>query len=99
MAKSLGIAPAYLYQMVKGIRPISAERVIAICKVTGWAVTPHEVRPDIYPNPGDGIPPSEAITTASTEGFTPHTGGGCMYSADAVDRRKSERRDYERRSV
>ncbi|MCV5295753.1 hypothetical protein OFC42_28600, partial [Escherichia coli] len=21
-----------------------------------WSVTPHELRPDIYPNPNDGLP-------------------------------------------
>lgn len=34
---------------------VPAERVIPIYKVTG--VTPHELRPDLYPNPTDGIVP------------------------------------------
>ncbi len=37
----------------KGIPP---ERVIALSRATGFRVTPHRMRPDIYPSPSDGIP-------------------------------------------
>lgn len=37
---------------------IPAERVIQVFKATG--VTPHELRPDLYPNPTDGLPQQEA---------------------------------------
>ncbi|POZ15043.1 helix-turn-helix domain-containing protein [Enterobacter sp. RHB15-C17] len=33
---------------------IPAERVLPIFTATG--VTPHELRPDLYPNPTDGLP-------------------------------------------
>ncbi|MDR5611276.1 MULTISPECIES: YdaS family helix-turn-helix protein [unclassified Arsenophonus] len=36
----------------KGRVPV--DRVLAIYELTG--ITPHELRPDIYPNPTDGIP-------------------------------------------
>ncbi|WP_083764903.1 transcriptional regulator [Sodalis glossinidius] len=36
----------------RGIVP--AERVLPIYRLTG--VTPHELRPDLYPNPTDAIP-------------------------------------------
>lgn len=36
---------------------IPSERVIPICENTDWLFTPHELRPDIYPYPDDGIPP------------------------------------------
>ncbi|HDT5731162.1 transcriptional regulator [Enterobacter roggenkampii] len=36
---------------------IPAERVLSIYGVTG--VTPHELRPDLYPNPTDGLPKQE----------------------------------------
>jgi len=32
------------------------EKVLAVCEATDWQVTPHELRPDIYPNPTDGLP-------------------------------------------
>lgn len=35
---------------------VPAERVLAVAAATGWQVTPHELRPDIYPNPCDGLP-------------------------------------------
>lgn len=36
---------------------IPAERVLPIFTATG--VTPHELRPDLYPNPSDGLPKQE----------------------------------------
>jgi len=30
---------------------VPAERVLAICRATQGEVTPHELRPDIYPDP------------------------------------------------
>ncbi|HCL5312183.1 TPA: helix-turn-helix domain-containing protein [Salmonella enterica] len=35
-----------------------AGRVLSFCEVMEWSITPHEVRPDLYPNPTDGIPES-----------------------------------------
>jgi DNA-binding transcriptional regulator YdaS (Cro superfamily) len=35
---------------------IPSERVLAISKATGYQVTPHELRPDLYPHPDDGLP-------------------------------------------
>lgn len=39
---------------VDGVPP---ERVIALCGLCSWSVTPHELRPDIYPSRDDGLPP------------------------------------------
>ncbi|EIQ80106.1 hypothetical protein SF123566_8473 [Shigella flexneri 1235-66] len=39
----------------KGVVP--ADRVLPIFNATG--VTPHELRPDLYPNPTDGLPAQE----------------------------------------
>ncbi|MGM6923392.1 YdaS family helix-turn-helix protein [Escherichia coli] len=33
-----------------------ASRVLHLCQLMQWEVTPHELRPDIYPNPTDGLP-------------------------------------------
>lgn len=35
---------------------ISAEYVLPVAKGLDWAVTPHQLRPDIYPAPYDGMP-------------------------------------------
>lgn len=39
---------------------VPADRVIQLCSLGEWVVTPHELRPDIYPNPTDGLPKSSA---------------------------------------
>lgn len=35
---------------------VPSERVLQLCELGNWSVTPHELRPDIYPNPNDGLP-------------------------------------------
>lgn len=35
---------------------VPAERVIRVSEAMSWRVTPHQLRPDLYPNPTDGIP-------------------------------------------
>lgn len=30
--------------------------VIAVSEAVQWQVTPHELRPDLYPHPDDGLP-------------------------------------------
>ena len=37
-----------------------AEYVLAIAEATAWTFCPHDLRPDIYPNPADALPPSVA---------------------------------------
>lgn len=39
---------------------VPAERVLKICEATGWRVVPHQLRPDLYPNPTDAMPAMEA---------------------------------------
>lgn len=39
---------------------LRAEYVIPVCAYLCWAVTPHKLRPDIYPNAADGLPTKEA---------------------------------------
>lgn len=55
IAEKCDISEQAVYKWEKaGI--ISAEYVIAICELANWQTTPHELRPDIYPNPTDGMP-------------------------------------------
>jgi DNA-binding transcriptional regulator YdaS (Cro superfamily) len=35
---------------------VPAERVLELCRFTEFQVTPHQLRPDIYPHPDDGLP-------------------------------------------
>lgn len=39
---------------------VPSERVIQLCKMGRWSVTPHQLRPDIYPSANDGMPNSES---------------------------------------
>lgn len=39
---------------------VPAHRVLPICKLLDWKITPHEIRSDIYPNPTDGLPGQDA---------------------------------------
>lgn len=44
---------------------VTAERVLQISKQTGWRVTPHDLRPDLYPNPTDAVPAEVALQIAA----------------------------------
>lgn len=35
---------------------VGADYVIEVAKATNFKVTPHELRPDLYPHPQDGLP-------------------------------------------
>lgn len=38
-------------------RRVPSNRVRDLCALGRWAVTPHQLAPDYYPNPKDGLPP------------------------------------------
>ncbi|MDR5616818.1 Cro/CI family transcriptional regulator [Arsenophonus nasoniae] len=61
LAAALGVSNMTVSQWknkYKGRVPV--DRVLAIYELTG--ITPHELRPDIYPNPTDGIPADKQNT-------------------------------------
>lgn len=35
---------------------VGAEFVITVASATDWQITPHQLRPDLYPHPNDGLP-------------------------------------------
>jgi hypothetical protein len=45
-----------LVQISYGHGRASAELAMRISKKSHWAVTPHQLRPDLYPDPTDGLP-------------------------------------------
>jgi DNA-binding transcriptional regulator YdaS (Cro superfamily) len=55
-AKILGISP----QAVCKWRCVPDGRVLALSKAAGYKVTPHDLRPDLYPNASDGLPKANA---------------------------------------
>lgn len=40
-----------------------ADVVIPIAESLGWQITPHQLRPDLYPNPTDAMPPERQGAT------------------------------------
>ncbi|HDG1686879.1 TPA: helix-turn-helix domain-containing protein [Kluyvera cryocrescens] len=54
IAVALGTKPQTVSLWLSGQVP--ANRVIPLCRVLEWSITPHQMRGDIYPNPTDGLP-------------------------------------------
>mgnify|MGYP002399362943 CR=1 FL=1 len=54
LAKAVGV----FYQMIRKYERTgtSAERVLDLSRATGWRVTPHDLRADLYPNVVDALP-------------------------------------------
>lgn len=52
------VAQAHVWQWINVSKePVPpAEYVIAIAQAVDFRITPHELRPDIYPHPLDGMP-------------------------------------------
>lgn len=55
-AKGCSTSVGYLVQVSCGFRKASAELAIRIAKQSKYKITPHQIRPDIYPNPTDALP-------------------------------------------
>lgn len=51
------VTPSHVFNWLNRDRDgVSALSVIAVCKAVDYQVTPHQLRPDIYPNETDGMP-------------------------------------------
>lgn len=59
LAKSLGLSQPYIWNWLNRDHAVPAEFVIPVSRSVDWTVTPHELRPDIYPHPADGLPLSK----------------------------------------
>lgn len=62
LASACGIKQAYIWNWLNRDKRVPAEYVIPACKATGFQVTPHQMRSDIYPNTKDGMPPGKQTT-------------------------------------
>jgi len=55
LARILGVRQGHIWSWLhRSQAPVT--KVVAISHATGWKVTPHELRPDAFPNPWDGLP-------------------------------------------
>lgn len=69
-----------------GTRKVPSARVIPVSRATGYQVRPFDLRPDLYPNESDGMPPSvgQSLVAADQQGQVVaglgqvglHAGGG-----------------------
>jgi DNA-binding transcriptional regulator YdaS (Cro superfamily) len=55
-ALAAGLVPPVSPQAIQQLARVPAERAIQVARLTRFEVTPHELRPDIYPHPVDGLP-------------------------------------------
>lgn len=59
LAEKLHVKQAHIWKWLNTTKDgVPAEQVLPVCEVTGWLVTPHQLRPDLYPHPHDGLPES-----------------------------------------
>ena len=61
LATLCGCSPQYISKLRKefemGIRTLVPPAIVLpICAADEWRATPHQVRPDLYPHPDDGLP-------------------------------------------
>jgi DNA-binding transcriptional regulator YdaS (Cro superfamily) len=52
----IGVSQTMVSSWYFKIKRISSEKVIPVAKATHWQCTPHDLRPDLYPHPNDGLP-------------------------------------------
>lgn len=65
LARALDVSPQAVNQWIKTRVP--AERVLDIEAATKGQVTRHELRPDLYPNPTDALPPGALVRQAQPD--------------------------------
>ncbi|EBS2232029.1 helix-turn-helix domain-containing protein [Salmonella enterica subsp. enterica] len=58
LGRRLGKKPQTISLWFRGRVP--GEEVLRTAEALGWHITPHELRPDLYPNPNDGLPETKA---------------------------------------
>lgn len=56
LATLLGKRQSVVWSWLNRDQKMSAEYVIKTCEALCWKVSPHEIRPDLYPHPDDGLP-------------------------------------------
>jgi DNA-binding transcriptional regulator YdaS (Cro superfamily) len=55
-ANALEVSESLVGHWCNGLRPVPPEQAIRVAKITKWQVTPHQLRPDIWPNATDALP-------------------------------------------
>lgn len=67
--KLTGLSQVHVSRVLGGYERFSPEKALRVAEVTNFEVTPHELRPDIYPNPTDGLPVGCKANTQNAQGL------------------------------
>lgn len=59
-AATVGRTQGYVSRIASGECQLGSSAVIKWASATGFMVTPHDLRPDLYPNQRDGLPEQTA---------------------------------------
>lgn len=54
-----GITQGYVSHIIVGRHKPRGSKAVEMAAVTGFVVTPHDLNPEDYPNPTDGMPPED----------------------------------------
>ena len=60
LAEKLGVSQGLVSHWITGRKDIQPEEALAIAKMSGYRVRPHDLRPDIWPNASDAVPRAAA---------------------------------------
>ena len=74
LAEGLGVSHQAVRKFESSRLP--AERVIQVARLTGWQVTPHQLRPDLYPLPGDALLADSQRARADAQAHSSSVAGG-----------------------
>ena len=58
LADLLGVSDGLVSHWLVGRKQIQAAEVFKIGRMSAWQVRPHDLRPDLWPNASDAIPPA-----------------------------------------
>lgn len=61
IARQCGVSAQYVSKLCKefemGVRDkVPSNMVLLVCRADEWRATPHDIAPDLYPHPEDGLP-------------------------------------------
>ena len=68
LASLVGCTQSMISLVAAGRSQLSPEKALRVAEATNYAVTPHELRPDIYRNPTDGLPSGFKNSVGNAEG-------------------------------
>ena len=66
LARRINMSQARISEWLNSDKPDvpPARAVLTIAREFGFTITPHQLRPDLYPNPADALPPPLALQVA-----------------------------------